>query len=106
MSQPLSETDVRRLLATFERDGSLDDPRSFYTTMIAWPRRMTFDEAMEFGQSLPQSLLLDPFTGRPRLSRAEWEQLPRSHRIRDVLLLRDPRKERRRRLPRLSRRSD
>ncbi len=46
---------------------------------------MTFDEAMEFGRSLPQSMWLD-MNFKPMISRAEWEQLGRWRRWRDVLL--------------------
>jgi hypothetical protein len=51
---------------------------------------MTFEEAMEFGHSLPVSLRLSSVTGKPLMSRAEWEQLPRGRRLRDVLLARQP----------------
>jgi hypothetical protein len=47
-------------------------------------RRMTVIEWMEYGQSLPDSLWLDR-RGKPLMSRAEWEQLGRWRRLRDVL---------------------
>jgi hypothetical protein len=54
-------------------------------------RRWTFAEAVEYGRSMP---LYDK-RGRRLLSRAEWEQLGRWRRLRDVLLGWDPPKDRR-----------
>jgi hypothetical protein len=52
-------------------------------------RKMTREEAREFGRNLPISLWLDQ-RGKPLMSRAEWEQLPRGRRFRDMLLYRHP----------------
>ena len=54
------------------------------------PRRLTFEEALRLGDSLPQSLWRDPVTGKPSLSRSQWERLPRWRRILDRLQLRHP----------------
>jgi hypothetical protein len=49
------------------------------------PRRIrTFEDAMQFGASLPISLDRDRF-GRPLVSRSEWERLPRWRRIVDTV---------------------
>lgn len=47
---------------------------------------MTLLEAMEFGRSISEDFWLDRRTGKPLIKRADWEQLPRWRRIRDVLL--------------------
>ncbi len=54
------------------------------------PRRLTFEEAWRLGDSLPQSLWLDPRTFKPSMSRTEWERLPRRRRALDRVLFRQP----------------
>jgi hypothetical protein len=50
------------------------------------PRRLTFEEAVRLGESLPP--LSRAF--EPLMSRSEWEQLPRWRRLLDRLRLRHP----------------
>jgi hypothetical protein len=56
-------------------------------TMLRW----TIAEAMEFGRSMP---LYDRRTGKRILRRAEWEQLSRWRRWRDLLLGWEPPQDR------------
>jgi hypothetical protein len=59
---------------------------------------MTIVEAMHYGRSLPESMWHD-YRGRPLMSRAEWEQLGRWRRLRDLALGRQPVKVRLTELP-------
>jgi hypothetical protein len=52
-------------------------------------RRITLEEAMQIGASLPVSLWLDR-RGKPLMSRSDWEQLPRWRRLLDVLTFIQP----------------
>ena len=54
------------------------------------PRKMTLEEADERGLALPESNWLSYRTGKPMISREEWEQLGRWRRLRDVLLGQNP----------------
>ncbi len=53
-------------------------------------RRLTFDEAMKLGESLPKNLCLNSVTFKPLMSRSEWEQLPRWRRLLDRVLFSEP----------------
>lgn len=55
-------------------------------------RRISHEEAMEIGRNLPADVFISHATGKPMISRAEWERLPRWRRIRDVVLFRQPRR--------------
>jgi hypothetical protein len=49
-------------------------------------RRLTLEEAIRVGESIPISVFLDPKTFKPVMSRSEWERLPRRRRWLDRLL--------------------
>jgi hypothetical protein len=51
---------------------------------------MTLEEAMRRGRAIPVSTWRDWRTGKPMMSREEWEQLGRWRRLRDVLTFCQP----------------
>ncbi len=53
-------------------------------------RRMTIEEGLEFGRSLPVDLWLSWRTGKPLMSRSDWDQLSRWRRFSDWVRGRHP----------------